>query len=50
MNVSAKTLGIMRKVLVYGIEKSGENQDAQTCFDLAVTHVGELYQLCTWGI
>ena len=46
MSVSAKILGIMRYVLVYGIEKSGEHTDTRTFFDLAVTHLGEFYLLC----
>ena len=44
--VSAKILGIMRNLLVYGFEKSGEQTDSQTFFDLAVTHFQEFYQLC----
>jgi len=44
--VSAKILGIMRNLLVYGFEKSGDQTDSQTFFDLAVTHFREFYQLC----
>jgi hypothetical protein len=45
--VSAKILGIMRNLLVYGFEKSGEQSDSQAFFDLAVTHFRDFYQLCT---
>jgi hypothetical protein len=44
--VSAKILGIMRNLLVYGLEKSGEQTDSQTFFDLVVTHFQDFYQLC----
>jgi hypothetical protein len=46
MKVSAKILGIMRNLLVYGFEKSGDEIDTQTFFDLAVTHFRDFYQLC----
>src|SRR5271170_6453669 len=44
--VSAKILGIMRNLLVYGFEKSGDQTDSQTFFDLAVTHFRDFYQAC----
>ena len=47
MAISAKILAIMRNLLVYGYEKSGEQLDTQAFFDLAVTHLRDFYQLCT---
>ena len=44
--LSSKILGIMRNLLVYGFEKSGEQIDSQSFFDLAVTHFRDFYQLC----
>jgi hypothetical protein len=46
MAVSAKILGIMKNLLVYGFDKAGEQIDSQTFFDLAVTHLREFYQIC----
>ena len=48
--VSAKILGIMRNLLVYGFEKSGEQTDSQTFFDLAGTHFQEFYKLCKYPL
>jgi len=47
MVISSKSLGIMRNLLVYGYEKSGEQSDTQTFFDLAVNNLSHFYQLCT---
>lgn len=44
--LSAKILGIMRNLLVYGFEKSGEQPDAKTFFDFAATHLRDYYQIC----
>lgn len=39
-------LGILRNLLVYGFDKSGESTDSQAFFDLAVSHLREFYQIC----
>lgn len=44
--ISAKILGIVRNVLIYGIANSGENGDAQAFFDIATGHLHEFYPLC----
>jgi hypothetical protein len=47
MAISAKILGIMRNLLVYGYDRSGEKNDTQGFFDLAVQHLRDFYQFCT---
>jgi len=46
MKLSAKILGIMRNLLVYGFEKSGDRTDTQSFFGIAVSRFQEFYQLC----
>jgi hypothetical protein len=46
MFISSKILGIVRNLLVYGYEQSGEQSDTQTFFDLAVNNLSHFYQLC----
>jgi hypothetical protein len=44
--LSAKILGIMRNLLIYGFDKSGEQPNTKVFFDLAATHLRDYYQLC----
>lgn len=46
MKISMKIIGIMRNLLIYGFEKSGDQTDARTFFDVAVRHFQDFYQLC----
>ena|SRR5436305_13908424 len=46
MAISAKILGIMRTLLVYGYERPGEQIDVQGFFDLSVQHLRQFYPLC----
>ena len=45
--ISTKILGIMRNLLVYGFDKSGEQTHSHAFFDIAITHFREFYQLCS---
>lgn len=47
MAVSTKILGIMKNLLVYGLEKAGEQADSQLFFDIAVENLRDFYLLCT---
>lgn len=44
--LSAKILGIMRNLLIYGFDKSGEQPDTKVFFDLAATHLRDYYRHC----
>lgn len=46
MAISAKILGIMRTLLVYGYDRPGEQIDTQGFFDLSVQHLRDFYHLC----